>query len=638
MEIEYLEKVAYNGWSVFPLVVGGKIPITEHGFKDATLDFEKIKEWFEKWPKANWGVRTGDFNEGGSGLIVIDVDRKNDGVQRWDELISERGLPDGYAVATPGGGIHHYFIFETGKEYGITASEIWGLGIDVRANGGYVVLPGSTIKGKEYEVINDSLPAILPEWISNDLDNHYKQKETRQTTEVNQSINISNTSTPYGLAALEEEVARLVATTEGNRNQQLNESAFKMGTLVGGGELDMVVAENKLTEAALQTGLPIKEIETTLQSGLKSGINQPRSAPKEDAPLPAVLEVLPEVENPPDPWKAYTLEDSFTEREPVQYVVEGVLERPSLNILYGAPGALKSLLTADMAVCVAQGKDWLHPAPWKTGAKPYKTIQTPVMFVDFDNGPRRTHDRFEALARHYKTPLDAPLFYYSLPQPWLNAGDKASIGALVNRAKEREIGLLVIDNLGLISGGVDENSPAMIPVMSLLRQLTEEIECATKVIHHERKSTGVGRIGERLRGHSSIEGSIDLALLIEREYRSESISIKSTKTRGVDVDPFSAVFTFEHDNYGNLFSAAFYGLPSDDKSSDYAIRNEIVEILEEGPLNKTNLRKGVKEKLKEVGKNRIILAIDRLVSENLIEVNSGVGKEKIYSLINKEMI
>ena len=29
---------ADNGWAVFPCIVNGKVPATEHGFKDATTD------------------------------------------------------------------------------------------------------------------------------------------------------------------------------------------------------------------------------------------------------------------------------------------------------------------------------------------------------------------------------------------------------------------------------------------------------------------------------------------------------------------------------------------------------------------------------------------------------------------------
>jgi RecA-family ATPase len=74
----------------------------------------------------------------------------------------------------------------------------------------------------------------------------------------------------------------------------------------------------------------------------------------------------------------------------------------------------------------------------------------------------------------------------------------------------------VIDNLGTASGGADENSAQMIGVMAGLRQIAEEGELAVLVIHHKSKGDGV-RADDSLRGHSSIESAVDLALVVERE-------------------------------------------------------------------------------------------------------------------------
>ena len=98
-----------------------------------------------------------------------------------------------------------------------------------------------------------------------------------------------------------------------------------------------------------------------------------------------------------DSWQARTLADAYTQRPPVEYAVTGLFALPSLNIIYGAPGSLKSFLAADMAVSIAAGLPWLPEAPWQPGAVAIPTRQAPVMWLDFDNGRNRTDDRFEAL-------------------------------------------------------------------------------------------------------------------------------------------------------------------------------------------------------------------------------------------------
>ncbi len=87
-------------------------------------------------------------------------------------------------------------------------------------------------------------------------------------------------------------------------------------------------------------------------------------------------------------WESYNLEEAYQPRPPIGYVVDCLIEEASLSILYGAPGCMKSLTLADMAICVAGGIDWLLPSP-DGGGKAFKVKQGPVVWIDFDNGKRR---------------------------------------------------------------------------------------------------------------------------------------------------------------------------------------------------------------------------------------------------------
>ncbi|MFM8321281.1 MAG: AAA family ATPase, partial [Chloroflexota bacterium] len=123
-----------------------------------------------------------------------------------------------------------------------------------------------------------------------------------------------------------------------------------------------------------------------------------------------------------DLWQPFTLADAYQPRPPVEYIVPGLFALPSLNVAYGAPGTMKSFLLADLCVSAAAGCDWLIPAQHSGNqAAAIRTRQAPVMWLDFDNGRRRTHDRIAALARARDLPVDAPITYYSMPSPWLVA-------------------------------------------------------------------------------------------------------------------------------------------------------------------------------------------------------------------------
>ena len=118
----------------FPCKQGGKEPLTPRGFKEATTDRSRITAWRNCWPLANIGMPTG----GRSGVFVLDVDRP----EALGELETEIGpLPATLSARTPRGGLHLYFRHVEG----LTNSP-GGLppGIDVRGEGGYVLVPPSS--------------------------------------------------------------------------------------------------------------------------------------------------------------------------------------------------------------------------------------------------------------------------------------------------------------------------------------------------------------------------------------------------------------------------------------------------------------------------------------------------------------
>lgn len=335
-----------------------------------------------------------------------------------------------------------------------------------------------------------------------------------------------------------------------------------------------------------------------------------------------------------DPWKLYTLKDAYAERPPTQYI--GIYKLPSLNIIYSSPGLLKTMLMIDFCGCAVAGVDWLPAAPWQPGAEPIKMIQSPVLWLDFDNGDDEMLSRIEAVGRTHKLPEDAPFYYYIMPQPWLNANNIEHVQQVADRANSLEVKLIVIDNLGSVSGGIDENSSQMIQVMGNLRQLSQLTGAAVVVIHHQRKGNGIkgGRAGDALRGHSSIEAALNLALHIDRAEGSDTINIKSTKTRGTDVLPFGAVFTFTHKpgTEKDLETFRFFGLKGTDNSSTAAIQREILSALKDQKLNQSALVKAVKDNGIEAGRDRIIEMINRMESNKQIISADGSRNAKIYSL------
>ena len=257
------------------------------------------------------------------------------------------------------------------------------------------------------------------------------------------------------------------------------------------------------------------------------------------------------------PWLFRSLTEARVPRPPTEYVIDKYLETHSLNILYGAPGSFKSMIALDMALAVAGGQAWL-PGVFGQGVGA-AVKQAGVIWIDMDNGQRRTDQRVDAMSKTRNLPNDTPFYYISMPTPSLIAHDVESMGILHDEVALLNAKMVVIDNLGLVTGTVEENSAEMAQVMKNFRWLAEKTGAAFLILHHQRKGGANGsRAGDALRGHSSIEASLVLALHAVREANTNQVTMRSTKTRGVDVPNAVMDFYFDHVPGTNDLQTAYF--------------------------------------------------------------------------------
>lgn len=346
-------------------------------------------------------------------------------------------------------------------------------------------------------------------------------------------------------------------------------------------------------------------------------------------------------------WQIRTAADALEPKAPQQYLIDQMLPYPCLAIVYGGPGSLKSMILADMAVCVAGGLRWLDPLP-SDDVQPgvsLQAVQAPVLWVDFDNGRRRTDIRIGAMLRAHHLGPETPIHHVSMPTPHLDASKDSHIEAMTALIRRNGYKLVIVDNLGLITGNTEENSADMANVMGRLRRLAEDTEAAIVLVHHQRKSATNGdangvRKGESLRGHSSIEASLDLALLVERKPGEDTIAIIPTKVRDfLSFGIIGAHFTYEHaPDSRDLWAARFF-------SEATATKEELaVQALEMALLDAARAEPGISQKNliieaqenvslepggKVPGPTAIRRAIKRMVTDGALS-EAGNGSERRY--------
>jgi replicative DNA helicase len=182
--LDYVTFYAERSWRLFPIKPHDKFPLFPaahekgnpckgecgqlgHGFHDATAKLPVLTEWWNKYPDANIGIATG-IN---SGFMVLDVDPKHGGDKSLAELISKHGeLPKTPMSKTGGGGQHYLFAYPHGFDIRNSSGKV-GPGLDIRAEGGYIVAPPSLHEsGNHYEWDKSTPPsqtqlANCPKWL-----------------------------------------------------------------------------------------------------------------------------------------------------------------------------------------------------------------------------------------------------------------------------------------------------------------------------------------------------------------------------------------------------------------------------------------------------------------------------------------
>ncbi len=264
---------ATRGFSVFPLLQHSKRPAIEkwEPYQSAPPSPSLVAGWAAQ-TSLNMAVATGAV----SGCIVLDADSLLSRI-----AAEERGLPDTLTVATPRG--THFYFAHPGWPVSNRAGRSWcGIdGLDLRADGGYVVGPGSyyvpsaaeVAAGKvegAYRIERDVPIADAPEWL-------LALTMRAEPSAPAMSPRVAEETSAYGRAALHDEITKLVNCPPGEVNNQINLSAFAVAQLVAGGEIVEDEGWGALSEALAARGLDGEDkANGTALRGWAAGLLVPR--------------------------------------------------------------------------------------------------------------------------------------------------------------------------------------------------------------------------------------------------------------------------------------------------------------------------------------------------------------------------
>lgn len=337
---------AAQGWPVHPLAAGRKTPAANcprcranphapgecpclpsgrwcHGFHAATLDRQRIRQWWTAQPEFGIGVACGPAR-----LVVIDVDAHtaqaptrdrilpgipiadhvdltglSNGFHTLAVLAALRGLPSPaedtttLRVRTPSGGMHVWYRTDGARRWlcsaGSSAGRALAWQVDVRAHGGYIVAPGTVTHDGAYTPVGTArTPAPLPVWLAQELERtgHRQQSVTSSGAGVpgprpvppraRQAVLAAGGGRDGATSALKAVLAPVQACRQvpegAGFSEALNRAAFTLGGLVAAGRIARDEAEQALRDTA-ESARPGQErrIRQIIRSGLSAGLRHP---------------------------------------------------------------------------------------------------------------------------------------------------------------------------------------------------------------------------------------------------------------------------------------------------------------------------------------------------------------------------
>jgi len=254
------------GISCIPILAGSKRPACPwKRYQNEMPSIARLEAWFGSGGYSIAAIC------GWRGLVVVDWDDINKAGTWFKQLprLTSTIIATTYRVRTRNGYHLYFFVDEQPRNWHDD-------GVDVKAAGGYVLIPPSIHpSGHRYKAIGNpsdiqrisNIRVLLPQ---------YKEPAPPMPIidDYDRAWRGTGGGNNYAQVALTGELDRLAQARQGERNNTLCRCAFSLGQLLT--DLDRAVVEHELLAGALAVGLPEQEAWATIESGLAAGEANPR--------------------------------------------------------------------------------------------------------------------------------------------------------------------------------------------------------------------------------------------------------------------------------------------------------------------------------------------------------------------------
>lgn len=211
----------------------------------------------------------------------------------------------------------------------------------------------------------------------------------------------------------------------------------------------------------------------------------------------------------PDVFETYDI-NYLRSMPPVEFLVDGLLTKHGLAVLYGEPGAGKSFLAIDLALSVAYGKDW-HGNAVEQGA---------VLYIAGE-GVGGLGKRIKAWQAHYGLTGAVPFHVLPTAVRFREQGDVERLLRTID-ALGVQFKAVFVDTVARALLGGDENSATDMGLfVDACEVVKRHTDCALVAIHHSGKDAARG-----MRGSTALLGAVDTSVRVSK--------LEDTVTMGIE--------------------------------------------------------------------------------------------------------
>lgn len=451
---EYIDQ----GWSILPVKPSEKRPYMTNWlqYQHTKATKEMANSWFTSLTGAGVGMVTGRI----SGVVVLDVESYCS--IPIDELL--RRYPTQMISRTGTGGYHLFYLYPNGISKIANRVGIFE-GADIRADGGFIVLPPTRHpNGKLYEWVKKGPLGVFPKALL-DIQSQPKAQGDGWITEA------------------------LRGVSEGGRNDACARLAgyfFHKG-------LNADIVEALLTEWNERNDppLPMREMRTTIKSIERSCAvvdGQFTSVEYEDdtktaskAPENSTFDLL----RMRDYVKGYGGEGAT-------WLIQDWLPDKSITFLVSPPESYKTWILLDLAVSISTGLPFLGQARVnKTG---------PAMIIQQEDSHGGLTERLALIAEQkmgmaaslgngaWQIPCIPDLPIYIHPSRMLRFDNDKVLKELEEQIKTIKPRVILIDPLYSTTSGVDNYMADLANQMMILKTWRDKYGCSFVLAHHSKKN------------------------------------------------------------------------------------------------------------------------------------------------------